>query len=189
MRFEIAEYQINYFSSFGHIEFQHILPMEHILKWKNLEERKLLLQKPFLAKIVASLTRTPKLRMLFEQTFTATKNIPKIFDEPRSLEEISSFQDVIAGVIFPTFLTKQDLPPAPFPQELENVLFIKPDFKLDFKPLFASHHYTLLTFGSHRSIYIYNENDPHTHDLKHRGYVFGDALSQEDSPMFHFSRL
>jgi hypothetical protein len=186
MRFEIAEHQINFFSTFGYIEFENAVPMSIIDNWKNKKE---ILQKPFFAKMAASLARKPKIRFLFDQIFTARGEIPKIFDQPRTLEEISCFQEVLIGALFPISLTKQEALPPPFPHTLQNILFLKADHPIDWKPLFSSHQYVLLTFGSHRSIYIYNENDPHTHDLKEKGYVFGDTLKAEDSPIFHFGPL
>ncbi|QLH36192.1 MAG: hypothetical protein HWD61_08680 [Parachlamydiaceae bacterium] len=43
----------------------------------------------------------------------------------------------------------------------------------------------LLAFADFRTVYILNENDPHTHTLKHLGYVFGDKLSDKLNPIVY----
>lgn len=197
MRFEIAEHQINSFNEFGSIEFENVVPLSVIDSWNKPSSRGVnlrrtdpaiheILTKPFFAKMAASLLRKTSVRLLFDQVLTS-KELPKFFDEPHTLQEISCFQDVEIGALFPVFLTTGEVPPPPFPHALRNILFIRPDHPINWKPLFSSHRYVLLTFGSHRSVYIYNENDPYTHALKKLGYGFGDTLKQEDCPLFRFS--
>jgi hypothetical protein len=198
VRFEIAEHQINCFNEFGFIEFENVIPLSVIDKWNkpscrgpNLRKTDPLIHeiliKPFFPKMAASLLRKQQVRLLFDQVVTSSKENSKFFNEPHTLQEISCFQDVEIGAIFPVFLTTDKLPANPFPQNLQNILFIRSDYPLNWKELFSPHRYVLLTFGSQRSVYIYNQNDPHTHSLKKFGYGFGDNLKQEDCPLFRFS--
>ncbi len=199
MRFEIAEHQINYFNEFGFIEFEQIIPESVIETWakskaKGANLRKqdpaidAILMRPLFAKMAASLVRQARIRLLFDQVFTKGA-IPKVFETPRALQEISCFQDTLIGALFPISFGAADPLPPPFSNTLRNIVFLKLDYPIDWKPLFSPHRHVLLTFGSQRSVYILNETDPYTHEFKKYGYVFGDAPKQEDCPLFHFRPL
>ncbi|KIC77211.1 hypothetical protein DB41_CR00050 [Neochlamydia sp. TUME1] len=99
-----------------------------------------------------------------------------------SLQDKSCVQPLVCGLVIclqPS--SSLEIPPVILPQTLGNGVFFKPDLPLDLS--YLSHaqggRYLMIAYAKPRSIYVLNDKDPHTHSLKHRGYVFGDRLSDK----------
>lgn len=77
-----------------------------------------------------------------------------------------SFQGIMIGII------------VPHDQNLTTF------FSSEVLPEITTPSYVAL-FGESNALYIHNPKDPHTHDLKYQGYVFGDRLKIEDFPFVY----
>lgn len=211
MKFSLAKEHLHHFHQQGYVEFEGILsrekleiirgairkgafdsPEQHFGKqhdlWRRFPELKNILFHREPASIVASLNRVKPLRIGYDQL------IPLGFQhkKPLTLKEMSSFQGVAGGY----FLCLQDCPgteiiqplsedpekkiAAPFSTVAGNMVFIQPDVALDFSAMPCDH--LLVCFAGEKALYCFNENDPHTHDFKRLGYVFGDKLLESELP-------
>jgi len=101
----------------------------------------------------------------------------------------------VQGLALCALLTSSETPPPPrrpaaigilpFPSRPENILFVKPNIVLDWpilsktpRPLF------LVAYAlPNQTVYVYNQSDPATHELKGLGYSFGDRLSDPHHPL------
>lgn len=154
---------------------------------------------PKLAAIAAELTRETHLRLGYDQILkSTTKEISssetaflKWFSKPPSIEQISSLQGVICGLLI--CLNDETCEPqeektieikCPLPRKAGSATFIHPSLALPINQLYTSNQaiYLLITYIGPRAVYIHQENDPHTHHLKALGYGFGDKLQEKHFP-------
>lgn len=90
--------------------------------------------------------------------------------------------------------TEQKNPLIPFTLRQEDLLlqkgsvvFFSPStlFSLKSSTMRADARYLLLVYSGVRAQYLYQPNDPYTHDLKRLGYVFGDRLKSVTHPTLY----
>lgn len=148
-----------------------------------------------LAEIAVELTEARSLRIGYEQLFVGETKEPLIenvynqfLHQEGTLQNKSCITPVVCGLMLclePA--TFPEIPPALFPKTAGSGVFFKPDLPFDLT--FLSHaqggRYLLIVYAHPRTVYILNDNDPHTHALKHKGYVFGDKLSDKLNPLIY----
>lgn len=152
---------------------------------------KLARKKP-LAELAAQLIQRKHLRLGFDQflpgiasTHAQTPYI-RFLNSTKSLEEISSFQEILGGWI--VCLKSSDLvsevKSSFFPVKQGNGVFIDPKTPIAFSELlnYPNNQYLLITYLNPTPVYILNEHDPHTHFAKNFGYSYGDKLKEKDHP-------
>ena len=116
------------------------------------------------AKLAAELAHVRLLRFGFDELFVpgwTTKNL---------MNEVC-----IQGLVICLFLTLDG--------EGGHGIYAKPSVDLDKLPLDPNRRYLVIGWAEERSMYVLQPNDPYTHELKKRGYVFGDRLKEEWHPV------
>jgi len=162
------------------------------------------------AEIAAELMELKTVRLGYDQLFPVPEkkvHLPEPSDvvysnflqKRASLESVSCIQGVLGGLIFALngekgeSLQKEgregqeplengiDI----FPEQAGNAIFFQPTAQIDWSRLsvHADQRFYLIVYTSARSLYILQPEDPHTHALKHLGYVFNDKLSDKLHPL------
>jgi hypothetical protein len=100
-----------------------------------------------------------------------------------SLKEFSSLQEVIGGVLIS--LTQGNEKSPLTPQAEGSALFLHRDLTFSLSSFFANpgQNLYLIVFTSPKTQYLFQKNDPLTHQLKRRGYVFGDLVQESTHPL------
>lgn len=144
--------------------------------------KKFVLHKRF-AKIASALFNEPILRLAYDQALCSFSQGEPIFSQPLSLQQISSFQSIVGGIIIR--LSDDPNPPDLLPQKAGNLLFIAPTFPLPWSSFFQQtpQSFFLITYCGNRTVYVLENTDPHTHALKKLGYGFGDLLEEKTHPI------
>ncbi|MFZ4673996.1 MAG: hypothetical protein ACOYL1_06615 [Chlamydiia bacterium] len=159
--------------------------------------QKFITQKKFL-EIVGQLTGLHKLKLGFTQifrTFDKTQNesdetLPPLFYHHTSLNDVTCLQGLEIGcmihLVSERAISQDPLVDIehskgiihPLPMHPRSITFFnaKSPFSLDPLPDFSHQLYLLITFGRDNMVYVDQPNDPHTHNLKKQGLVFGDVL-------------
>lgn len=114
-----------------------------------------------LAELMAELCGAQCIRLAYEGKLSVREG---------TLQEITSFQGLVGGLILApdgggTFFSLTC-----------NLVDLNLDPELD---------YTLVVYARDQVVYVYNPKDPHTHDLKDQGYVFGDRLQARTHPLLY----
>jgi hypothetical protein len=166
MRIDITAKQHAQFTANLEISFGDLLTEEdrltlarfttgHNLWMKNSSIKKILSNRS-IAEIIHELTQAPQIRLLF--------------DARMDKGEVDLSKFCVQGILFYILICI----------ETGNVTFVQKDkISAITKPTF------LAIYGKAESIYIFNERDPHTHQLKKLGYVFGDRLKSTDFPFVY----
>jgi hypothetical protein len=162
--------------------------------WREDESLKKLFLHRRLAEIAGELNEIHSLRMGSDQLLLgekkaldlSTENVyEQYLKQEGSLQERSCFRPVAAGLLvcLEPIVSEIDYPL--FSKIVGSGVFFKPDLPLDLSPLvdMQSGRYILISYVDPRTVYVLNENEPHTHTLKHLGYVFGDRLSDRLNPL------
>lgn len=150
-----------------------------------------------LAEIAVELMEVRALRIGYDQLLSGVlqsstddaKNVyTQYLQDEGSLQDKSCIKPVICGLL--VCLEPADsieIPPALLSKTPGSGVYFKPDLPFDLT--FLAHakkgRYLLITYADPRTVYILNDKDPHTHSLKHRGYVFGDRLSDKLNPLVY----
>jgi len=154
---------------------------------KNEDIKKFASRKVF-AEIGAQLFNEKILRLASDHYFRSEKNTSSdVLSSSLSLQQLNCFQRISGGLLFN--FCQQDLSSAlfPFPIKKRSGVFLSPILKLNFSSFFAHPHssFFLITYGPEKLIYTLSQTDPHTHDLKKLGYVFGDAVQTTTHPIVY----
>ncbi len=181
MKYHISREQRFFFDQHQYIEFDGLLSPEEQKKLKSALSkpasitRDLSSSNPTIkevvlsrarAKLAAELSHTKILRLGFDELFVLpnqTKNL---------LNEIC-----IQGLIICLFLD--------IDSEDARGTFVLPNVDLSQVPLAEGKRYLLIGWAEEKALYIMQPNDPHTHELKKKGYVFGDRLQETWHPVIH----
>jgi len=150
--------------------------------------KKIACQRRF-AEIAAQLVDEKPLRLGYDLFFPS----PSLEAEPqpsKTLNEMSSLQGIVCGLL----LCLSGKEPVTSSMEVQmfsgtsgNGVFLSPEAPINFQEL--SHHeghsYYLVVYTKAKSVYIRNDQDPHTHAFKEVGYAFGDRLLDELNPIIY----
>lgn len=152
-----------------------------------------------LAEIAVELMEVRSLRMGYDQLLIGQSKpsaLQTVYDrflhQEGSLQDRSCLKPVTCGLLIclETSITSSDANTvAILPKKVGSAVFFKADIPLDLTSLSNAQggRYLLVVYVDQRTVYILNEKDPHTHALKHIGYVFGDRLSDRDHPLLYRS--
>ncbi len=152
------------------------------LSRENSDLQKIIYKKN-LGEVAAELGFYPPLRVGYDRFIPSGYRNKSI----KPLEAMGYMQNILCGYIIclkgPEKDESEDLP-SPFSKTPGNVVFIRPDFPIDFSLLNEreGYEYLLATFVGPKALYYYNEEDEHTHFLKKLGYVFGDRVTEVTHP-------
>lgn len=203
MRYVLASEHRDHFAKQGHISFDEVLPLDLIEKaekivtknerdlWRKYEAVKQLVFQRTCAHIAAELTRSPIVRIGFDQSLCA--NLPFPFSEMTySLSDLSCMQPLLCGLMIR--LTDGDLPAkttvfCPCPEKRGSALFFSPKTLITLEPLchLPEQKFLLVAYIGKQAMYVAREKDPFLHTLKSLGYAFGDHFNTATHPQV-FSR-
>jgi len=132
------------------------------------------------AALFAELIGEKSIRLGFDQF------IPKNYSTKslQSLEESCCLRGILGGLII--CLNSADASdPSVFPSHAGNGIFFRAQHPIDYQILQQrpQQQFYLIGYTSQKTQYSLQENDPHTHDLKKLGYIFGDSLQNEHHPL------
>jgi hypothetical protein len=198
MKYTILDAHIKFFQENGLIEFEDIFPFKTLEKIQkalekksliSLDTRRDLFRKSEIIKEIAynktislilkTLTKKQNLRLAFDQLII--KNEKSSFNLEFSLNSLSSFQNLIGGIIVD--LSQKSL-------SLNNLskknisIFIKSSTSINIENiLLDSDIFLLIAYGELKTVYKCNTNDPNNNYLKQFGYNFGDVLKDSSHPI------
>lgn len=170
MKYSINREQQFFFDQNGYIEFDGLLTekeqktLSDALKKVasptrdlslDLELVKSVSHLPRLAALASSLTRVRLLRFAFDELLVAPFTIT-------TLEGSIAVQGIACGLILSL--------------EADHALYVNKITDFSTLPLDPSKRYFLIGYAEDKALYTYQPKDPFTHELKKRGYVFGDHL-------------
>lgn len=157
------------------------------------------------AEIAAELIEKKPLRLGYDQLFPArqkqqtlySKSASQIYtlflEQTAQLEAVSCLQGLACGLV--VSLGGQDVPQEKtvaegidiFPKEPGNVIFFQTTVPIKWDRLYAhpGGRYYLIVYTYASAHYLLQPQDPHTHALKHLGYVFNDKLSDKLNPVIY----
>lgn len=115
---------------------------------------------------------------------------PAFMEKTISLEEMSCLRGLSCGAMLCLKASDQMLEPSPdsiFPIQAGNVTFFTADKEINFTELHRRQdaQFLLIAYTENIALYVMQENDPCLHDLKSRGYVFGDRLNDRLHPIVY----
>ncbi len=177
---KLSKQNVNAYFLQGHDLFRHHESLKKLLLFRHLGE------------IAAELMEVRSLRIGYDQLLVGQGNKPMLETvygqfllQSGSLQEKSSIKPVICGLILCLEPTQSSESSPFFSKQAGNGIFFKADIPFDTTILSHSQggRYILIVYAAPRTVYILTENDPHTHALKHIGYVFGDKLSDKLNPI------
>jgi hypothetical protein len=135
-----------------------------------------------IAQILYDLSGLQQFRLLFDQVI----EYPLYPKSPSSLVlDQLSFQGVVMGLLININGFPVDGHPL-FPSHKSHVTFFDPTLMIDLQPFKTptGSKFLCVGFGTLQTRYRFEPTDPHTHDLKKLGYVFGDVLDNRFHPVF-----
>lgn len=174
--------------------------------WRDSPTLKKIITHSMVAEIASELIQYKPLRLGYDQYFPSVQRIgkfstgephayAKLIDKEKSLNDISSLQGILCGLMICTKSFKISEPSVSdeaspvniFALKAGNAVFIAPDKVIDFRKLQSqlSNNYLLVVYTSPATLYVLREEDSHTHALKRLGYVFGDKLSDKLNPIIY----
>ncbi|MBS0656307.1 MAG: hypothetical protein JSR46_11065 [Verrucomicrobia bacterium] len=143
---------------------------------------------PGLGQIAQELTGQKRLRFGFDQLYSTllTKPDLTIFSQ---LEEESCIRGLACAIMIclkgeAQEENKADQGIDPFPSKPGSGIFFLPSVVCNPHALQAHPNqlFLLLAWAKSKAQYVFAPRDPHTHDLKKLGFVFGDSLTEKYHP-------
>ena len=161
--------------------------------WRSSETAFSILKEKAILEILHLLCNKDTFRIAFDQIIKIPNNDQdEIPFQNASLEEITSFRPLMAGVLIcvkneKEILENQDFI---FPQKEGNILIIDPSFSMPLQSLMKVKNslYYLIGYVPIRCQYVENKADPLTNDCKQFGYGFGDPLKDKFHPIFQLKK-
>lgn len=153
--------------------------------------RKIVLQ-PSFAKIACQLTEQKELRIGYDQLLNSTSPsdtpYPQLLQGSHSLEQISSIQPILCGLLICLESNLQESSLLSFvPVVPGHAIFIGPKVIFDFKRLLekGERRYLLIVYASRNAIYQPASGDLHAHFLKNLELPIGANLSDKLNPIVY----
>jgi len=167
--------------------------------WRVNDPLKRLILSPKLAEIGSELVEYKPFRIGYDQLFPESKplfdpyatkeNYSNYVHRQRSLHEVSCIRDIACGLLLclsgPEQMKSETK--SIFSITPGNGVYFNPELSVDFKEIeeYGNYRYLLIVYGQQSSVYALNQDDPHTHALKHLGYTFGDKLNDKINPIVY----
>lgn len=204
MRYLLENNHLDFFAKNGYIAFADLFSAaaldtaEKILSknardlWRTQSGIKALSFQKNCAEIATELTHSKTIRIAYDQSLcsNSTPSFPKA---PFSLEEVSSVQPILCGMILR--LTEgpslsQTIPFCPCPKSRGEALFVSGKMLIVLEPLLAipNQKFLLVAYSGAKPQYVAKEKDPFVNSLKSLGIGFGDHLSHETHPVLFSQR-
>lgn len=171
--------------------------------WRvNTPLRKFVTQVRF-AEIASELIEKKPLRLGYDQLIPVryqTKMLEQIhptythfIEQTVDLATISCVQQVLGGLIIALggktaeTVEKEIEGVSVFPRQAGNVIYFQPHLPVNWQNLYAypGQRFYLIVYTQMRANYYLQPQDPHTHTLKHLGYVFNDKLNDHLHPIVY----
>ncbi len=165
--------------------------------------RKLATQ-PRFAEIASELIEKKPLRLGYDQLLPARYPTNKLLEPTHSiythfleqtaeLATISCVQEVLGGVMIALGGKKEDSAGheiegvSVYPLQPGNVIYFQPHLPINWQNLYAypGQRFYFIVYTSVVAHYHLQPQDPHTHTLKHLGYVFNDKLNDRLHPIVY----
>lgn len=185
-------------------ELRKASPQDCFLKGHDLWRKDKTIQKiahsPHFAEIGSELIQKKPLRLAYDQLLPYQEENQEIFsksscsynkflNQVNSLETVSCIRGMACGLIIALKdgenVQKQTDGIDIFPQRSGQAIFFQVSALVNWNYLF--HHvgqsFYLITYAYNSAYYQLNIQDPHTHALKHLGYVFNDKLLDKLNPV------
>ncbi|MBS0607243.1 MAG: hypothetical protein KF898_06105 [Parachlamydiales bacterium] len=156
--------------------------------WRDNATLKHTLFKATFSEIAAQLFQAPLLRIAFDQYLDTGTGSESPLSTSLSLNDLSCANPLSGALI----LRLSELPvdpcdpqTCPIPSKAGSAIFLSPDKVIPWKDLFSQKDLRLmiLAYGFKKTFYRLCKNDPHTHQWKKLGYVFGDLLKDNLHPI------
>ncbi|MCH9614838.1 MAG: hypothetical protein SP1CHLAM54_00540 [Chlamydiia bacterium] len=164
MQFAITKDHMNYFREHGYVSFEDLLKedeLAEILHHYQRGARDAWRHNEKLKKIVCKRSFSNLAKEIF-QVDTLRLAYTEYTDHVTPLDETSSVQYLTGALILG-----------------ENPTMINTETDFECGPSLV------IAFCSSVAVYVKNDADPHTHDLKKMGLVFGDRLQNDTHPLLH----
>lgn len=147
-----------------------------------------------LAEIAAELSDQRILRLGYDQLLPGLsgqsqqsheESYAKLLLEPHRLTEISCVQGIACGLILCLQAPESSADSEGLPLQSGSGVFVSPQALIDFPALsrLDGALYLLIVYTQATAVYVPCKADPHVHDLKEIGYVFGDKLLDKRNPI------
>lgn len=179
MKYQISAVQRHFFEKNKYIEFEQMLTLdEQILlslayekaardvAISNQKVQKVLFS-PRFGQIAYELSLVKPLRYGLDEIITETSSFSCYKDE-RCVQGLE-----IAVLLYIN----------PNEAKAGNALFFLPSESYEADIFDAKQTWLVLGFANKDALYVCNLKDPHTHNLKRQGYVFGDRLKEKTHPV------
>ena len=152
------------------------------------------------AEIAGELTHSRLLRLGYDQWFPGNPIEPKksslqseydkLLSKIASLRNVSCMQGVRCGLMLCLTDNNSIIDEAyegVFSQTAGNGVFIAPERGIDFPTLRhrPGQQFLLIVYTEKTALYTMQEDDPHVHEPKKLGYVFGDRLNDRLHPIIY----
>lgn len=152
------------------------------------------------AEIAGELTSSRLLRLGYDQWFPSNPVEPrksseksayyKMLSKTVSLRNVCCLQGVRCGLMLclSDSNVTSDIPyEGVFSHIAGNGVFIAPERGIDFSTLLhrPGQQFLLIVYTEKTALYTMQEGDPHVHELKRLGYVFGDRLNDRLNPIIY----
>jgi hypothetical protein len=186
MRYHVSDEQKDFFQKWGFIDFEELLSEEDITTL-NLQEGFCPRADARVEKIVYSQSLFQICRQLVDKRvlrFAFDRVVTSLDMPSRSLQELSSIRPLLIACMVGLKGGREcheEFYPFPKPSV---VRFFLPSCRWTAEHVDGEKGY-LITWAEPLSLYYFSENDPYTHELKKRGYVFGDRVGEPWHPLMH----
>lgn len=156
--------------------------------WRDNASIKQTLFKTTFTEIAAQLFQANLLRAAFDQYIDTGPGTDSPLTAPLSLNDFSCANPLSGAFIIrlsETPIDPCDPQVCPVPSKAGSAIFLSPDKVIPWSELFSQKdlRILILAYGSKRTFYRLEKNDPHTHLWKRLGYVFGDLLKDNLHPV------
>lgn len=158
------------------------------------------------AEIASELIEKKPLRLGYDQLFPARyqakfgpeqkqKVYTQFIEQTTDLETISCLQGVVCGLMLCLGTTGQSIPEESvpvegidiYPRQPGHAIYFNPKTAINLHNLYAhpGQRFYLIVYTQATAHYQLQTHDPHTHTLKHLGYVFNDKLNDKLHPIVY----
>jgi hypothetical protein len=145
--------------------------------------------KLMLAEISSELFQTIPLRYGFDQFIAGQTGTASPFESPSSLQQSSCFRPLVGALWItlnpPAAALSEEFNSFPIPVQKGAALFFSAHLSLPWKAIFSQEGLKglIIVFTAERTQYLVQKKDPHLHEPKKLGYVFGDMLNDSLHPI------
>lgn len=172
--------------------------------WRTHEPLKKLVCQPRYAKIASELVEAAPIRLGYDQFFPvsyealnlAKEDVYTRYLQPiENLESRSCLRGVLCGLMLALGPAEDEVSQSEnleagidvFPHPPGHAIFFQPQAEVNWNQFYqhAGQRFFLIVYTQLFAYYELQPKDPHTHALKHLGYIFNDKLSDRLNPTLY----